>query len=167
MIYDVDFKRHLGHIVGLKSQQRAVEGYAYDFNNNLKVNMLMSYFICASHHTLSIYCMSLYETCLWDLTSTHCERFYTTWRKAVRRINRLNPRIHNDLLHSIINVKPISSQVYSRFLKFANSTYTVKNDIRNLCGHVASVNPISSYCKNINAILYNIRLCDVQLSSKF
>ncbi len=50
----------------------------------------------------------------------------------------------------------------------ANSIYTVKNDILNLCRHVAAVNPISSYCKNINAIryFYNIRLCDVQLSGK-
>ena len=42
VIYAVDFVRHLGHIVGLKSQQRAVEGCVYDFYS--KVGMLMSYF---------------------------------------------------------------------------------------------------------------------------
>ena len=75
---------------------------------------------------------------------------------------------NNDLLHGIINVKTISCQVHSRFLKFANSIYTVKNDILNLCGHVAALNPISSYCKNVNEMryFYNIRLCGVQLSGK-
>ncbi len=114
VIYAVGFVRHLGHIVGLKSQQRAVEGYVYDFNN--KVNKLMSYFSCASSHTLNVlvsaYCMALHGICLWDLTSTHCERVYTTRRKTVWRITRFNPRAHNDLLHDIINVKPIKPGLY-------------------------------------------------------
>ncbi len=56
----------------------------------------------------------------------------------------------------------ISCHVYSPFLKFAN-------DILNFCGHVAAVNPIPSYCENINAIryFYDIRLRDTQLSGKF
>ncbi len=79
VIYAVDFVRHLGHIVGLKSQQRAVEGCVYDFNN--KVNMLMSYFSCASSHTLNVlfsaYCMALYGICLWDLTFRYTVKDFT------------------------------------------------------------------------------------------
>ncbi len=105
VIYAVEFVRHQGHIVGVKSQQRAVERYVYDFNN--KVYMLMSHFSYASSHTLNVLfaacCMSLYVICLWDLTSTHCESFYTTWKKPLEGINRLNPRSHSDLLHDIIN----------------------------------------------------------------
>ncbi len=52
VIYVVAFVGHLGHIVGLKSQQRAVEGCVYHFNN--AVNMPMSYFSCSSSHTLNV-----------------------------------------------------------------------------------------------------------------
>ena len=82
---------------------------SYDFKN--KVNVLMSYLSCASSHTFNVlfsaYCMTLYGICQWDLTSTNCERFYTTLRKAVWRINRLKPRTHNDLLHDV-NVETIN-----------------------------------------------------------
>ena len=66
---------------------------------------------------------------LWDVTSKHIARFYTSWRKSVRKL--FDPyRTHCNLLPIVTDSKPIE---YARTAKFicgaisSQNTYLKKN----------------------------------------
>ena len=77
--------------------------------------------------------MSLYGSPLWDLSSSYIDRFYVSWRKAIRRIFNLPYRTHCKLLHLITQVLPIDMQLHIRTVKFLKSISMSGNDIVKMC----------------------------------
>ena len=62
--------------------------------------------------------MPLYGSVLWDFESKETVKFYTEWRKAIRRLFNLSNRTHCRYLHLICNDLPVKVQLYKRFNKF-------------------------------------------------
>ena len=109
--------KHIGNMIPLDSNTDIMHGVA-DFQK--KVNVLMCNFKFINSDVLNClfktYCMPLYGSVLWDLTDTNCERFYTAWRKAIRRIWKISPQTHSALLPLICDDLPVEVQMCNRFL---------------------------------------------------
>ena len=69
--------------------------------------------------------MPLYGCVLWDFDSININRFYVTWRKAIRRLFNLSNRTHSRYIHLICNNVTVKVQLYKRFNKFM---YTLLNN---------------------------------------
>ena len=95
---------------------------------NRKINVLLSSFYnvctdCLYKIFISI-CMSLYGCRLWDVSHRYNNKFYVSWRKAIRRMFSLPYRTHSCLLHLIINDLPVDGQTQLRMIKLFNCMYT-------------------------------------------
>ena len=82
--------------------------FKYQQYNNIidlysNVNMLMAQFSSASIDTkyrlFKSFCMSVYSSQLWDLSSTMCEKFFEAWRKCIRHLLSISPPTYSVLLH--------------------------------------------------------------------
>ena len=89
---------------------------------------------------------------LWDFESRKVPRFYTEWRKAIRRLFNLTRRAHSRYLHLICNDPPINVQLYKRFNKFIHRILNSDNDYVKLAGKLAVYGSQSNVSKNINVI---------------
>ena len=82
------------------------------------------------------------------------ERFYTAWRKTIRRIWRIDKRTHNLLIHAINNCLPISLLLEKRCIKFIwnlfNSPYAIHKSVVNGSFH----NKGSTISENIRYFMY-------------
>ena len=67
------------------------------------------------------YCTSYYGSCLWDLQHRLVGVFYTTWRKAIRRLFGLPRNAHCNMLPLVAACLPIQSQLLNRCANFVNS----------------------------------------------
>ena len=47
------------------------------------------------------FCMDLYGCELWNISSKYTEEMHTAWRIAMRKIWKLHPRTHNNLICNI------------------------------------------------------------------
>ena len=74
-------------------------------NMNIRLNNLLSEFSHCDSDTLSTlfrtYCMNIYGCQTWRYNSNYLDKFYTTWRKAIRRVWKIPYRMHNKLVHLI------------------------------------------------------------------
>ena len=72
---------------------------------NMRLNNLLSEFSHCDSGTLSTlfrtYCMNIYGCQTWRYNSNYLDKFYTTWRKAGRRVWKIPYRTHNKLVHLI------------------------------------------------------------------
>ena len=66
------------------------------------------------------YCTSYYGSCLWDLQHKLVDVFYTTWRKAIRRLFGLPSNAHCNMLPLVAACLPIQSQLLNRCANFVN-----------------------------------------------
>ena len=98
------------------------------------------------------FCMALYGCPLWDFTSVHINKFYTLWRKAVRRIWKIPYNTHCDYLPLICDSQPIEVQLIKRFCKFLHQVMNNGNAVSILCGKLAFAGSSSSVCNNISYI---------------
>ena len=98
------------------------------------------------------YCTSYYGSCLWDLQHKLVDVFYTTWRKAIRRLFVL-PRIaHCNMLPLVAACLPIQSQLLSRCTNFVNSCLNSNNSILKLLSSLALQGSGSQMANNCNLI---------------
>ena len=101
------------------------------------------------------YCMNVYGSQLWSYNDFRAvERFYTAWRKTIRRIWRIDKRTHNLLIHAINNCLPISLLLEKRCIKFIwnlfNSPYAIHKSVVNGSFH----NKGSTISENIRYFMY-------------
>ena len=89
----------------------------------VSLNNLMADFSFVDSSTLSrlfdSYCMNLYGSQLFrynDIKSM--ELLYVTWRKSIRKIWKISPRSHCNLLHHINSCDPIDNIMEKRCIKF-------------------------------------------------
>ena len=83
------------------------------------------------------YCTSYYGSCLWDLQHKLVDTFYTTWRKAIRRLFGLPRNAHCNLLPLVAACLPIQSQLLNRCANFVNSCLNSNNCILKLLSSLA------------------------------
>ena len=65
---------------------------------NMRLNNLLSEFSHCDSGTLSTlfrtYCMNIYGCQTWRYNSNYVDKFYTTWRKAIRQVWKIPYRTH-------------------------------------------------------------------------
>ena len=100
----------------------------------LPVDVAYSLFKC--------FCMPLYGSQTWDLSSTAINSFFISWRKSIRRLLKLPRQTHCALLHLICDDIHVSYQMYLRcnnknnniIIFISKFTYIAKTDkARNGC----------------------------------
>ena len=103
------------------------------------------------------FCMSLYGCVLWDFDSESINRFYVTWRKAIRRLFNVPNRTHSRYIHLICNDMPIKIQLYKRFNKFMYTLLGNDNSCVELAGKLAIAGSNSYVSKNINIVSRDLK----------
>jgi hypothetical protein len=112
------------------------------------------------------FCMSAYGCQLWDFSHKVCEKYYTSWRKCIRRIFSLSPRTHSSLLHLICLDCPIDVQLHMRFIKFFHSCVHSKNTCVNICSKLAINGSQSDICHSLTYICEKYNLCRYSIECK-
>ena len=98
--------------------------------------------------------MPLYGSVLWDLSCTDINKFYTAWRKCIRRISNISSRTHCRYLNILCSDFPVDMQLHTRFLKFFHMTLSSQNDCISLCAKLALNGSGSIICQNLNLVSY-------------
>ncbi len=104
------------------------------------------------------YCMSLYGCTLWDYDSREVQRFYTAWRKCIRRLMGLPYTTHCNLLNIICQDLPVIDQLLKRCIQFISGVIKSANVISNICLRLAMGGSRSALCHSIShtSNLYNV-----------
>ena len=127
---------HLGHSIGTVTHCYMVRDVARDFFTHLN-GILANFNYCelqTKYRLFVSYCTSYYGSCLWDLQQKLADVFYTTWRKAIRRLFGLPRNAHCNLLPLTLVAAclPIQSQLLNRCTNFVNSCLNSNNCILKL-----------------------------------
>ena len=148
---------HLGTIIHSDITRKNIDSAVNDLF--MRTNNLIADFSYTHSSTLSVlfqsYCMNVYGSQLWSYNDFRAvERFYTAWRKTIRRIWRIDKRTHNLLIHAINNCLPISLLLEKRCIKFIwnlfNSPYAIHKSVVNGSFH----NKGSTISENIRYFMY-------------
>ena len=160
ILQSVNSAKHLGCEVGFKAVESNILNTTRDCVK--KFNVMMSMFKHCSYTVkyklFKTYCMALYGSSLWDLSSPEMGKFYVTWRKCFRQLLNLSPRAHGVYLHRIVNDLSIEDQLSKRFFKFFNGILSSNNPVVRLCGSLVVKGSNSYTCKSLNfvRVKYNV-----------
>ena len=138
VISRVESAVHLGHHVGTNSNTNNIN----QGNRNLicRTNTMLSRFgFCSSEIRSSLfqkYCTSFYGCPLWDLSSSHINTFFITWRKCIRRVWELPIRTHNRFVNIIQDNVPIDVQLLSSFSTFLINVQESDNPVVSMCSEL-------------------------------
>ena len=99
-----DTCNYLGNTICSHDENVIIDNAITDMN--MRLNNLLAKFSHCDSGTLSTlfrtYCMNkLYGCQTWKYNGNYLDTFYTTWRKAVRRVWKIPYRTHNKLVHLI------------------------------------------------------------------
>ena len=141
---------HLGNVIGPAASKEALSRGISDFYK--KFNYMFSLF----HHCNSTikyrlfksYCMSVYGSVLWDISSNGVNRFYVAWRKCVRKLFKLPYRTHSYLLPYICQDFNINDQIKKRISNFIASINRSDNACLLLCSKLTLKGSASTMSNN-------------------
>ena len=151
---------HLGHSIGPVTHCYMVRDVTRDFLTHLN-GILANFNYCdlqTKYRLFVSYCTSYYGSCLWDLQHKLVDTFYTTWRKAIRRLFGLPRNAHCNLLPLVAACLPIQSQLLNRCANFVNSCLNSNNCILKLLSSLALQGSGSQMASNCNLIKYVYRI---------
>ncbi len=113
---------------------------------------------------LTKYCCSFYDAPLWLLSSHIVNKACTVWRKALRKMWRLSPMTHCDVITLISDCIPLEMSLQLRFYKFSSNILKYGSKVVKTVAKVALRNPFSTYCNNFleitdRCVQFNINEC--------
>ena len=98
-----DTCNYLGNTICSHDENVIIDNAITDMN--MRLNNLLSEFSHCDSGTLSTLfrtsCMNIYGCQTWRYNSNYLDKFYTTWRKAIRRVWKIPYITHNKLVHLI------------------------------------------------------------------
>ncbi len=94
------------------------------------------------------YCCSFYGAPVWLLSSQGVSDACIAWRKALRKIWKLSPMTHCDVVARVTESKPLEVSLRKRFCKFSTGIDKYGSDVLKTVVNVAWSNPFSVYCNN-------------------
>ena len=94
-----------------------------------------------------------------DATELFCRGFVSVvcvaWRKALRRVWRLSPRMHCNTIYLVSECEPMEVIIQRILINFANSIQN--NAVLSTIANVAKNNPFSTRgCNYVNSLTNNI-----------
>lgn len=153
-------EKHLGHVVGNNVENAKIDKAVAELNS--RTNMLIVQFKSVPFHILyslfRSYCMSMYGCVLWDISNTVCNRFFTAWRKNVRRVLRVPYMTHCNLLPLLCDDINIDMQVHSRIAKFLKTCIVSPNAMVSTCMRLAMSGSGSPCSSNISVLSWLYRV---------
>ena len=167
IINNVESEVHLGNIIGNRTNRDKITSSVSDFNR--RFNVLQSSFkhidVSVKYVLFKTHCMPLFGCQLWDFSSSDCHKYYTAWRKSIRRLCAVNYRTHNHLLHYMCHDIPVDAQLHKRFLKFFHTAVNSSNVYTSLCARLALDGSNSSVSNSLTFITNKYKLAKYQLTS--
>ena len=101
------------------------------------------------------FCMPLFGSVLWDFSNADLMLFYSRWRVCVKKLLKISPLCHCNLLQWIVNDIPVDMQLYNKFIKFLKHLCTTNNNCISLWARLAIEGSGSSVSNNLT-ILSNV-----------
>ena len=98
------------------------------------------------------YCYAFYSSNLWDLQCRCLYDFGVVWRKAVRRIWGLPPRMHNALLQPLMLGHNLRTIINNRFINFAVKCSNSNNLKVSFIANISRVSLLHNFGKNLNFV---------------
>ena len=110
---------------------------------------------------LSMYGTSFYGSVLWDLYGRACNKLYTTWNVAIRRLCNLPYKTHRRFLDILSDLRHINVSLKFRFIKFTESLLESNNAlISNILNYSLQSN-LSMTGVTLNRILMEYDICSL------
>ncbi len=94
------------------------------------------------------YCCCFYGAPLWRFSSNAVKDVCIAWRKALRKIWRVPPMTHCNVIAILSESKPLELGLMSRFCKFYNGITENGTNVLKTIVKVARNNPASTFCNN-------------------
>ena len=163
----VKSEKHLGHIISTtgKINEERIRHTANELYG--KFNLMMAQFSNAQFNVkyclFKSFCMSMYGSNLWDLSSKDMSIIFVAWRKCIRRLLDLSPRAHSRLLHLLCDDAPVDIQIHRRFVKFFTSCYQSSNKLLALASKLVLNGSRSGTCNSLNYVCYTYNLDKISL----
>lgn len=98
------------------------------------------------------YCSSFYGAPLWLLSSHAVNNVCVSWRKALRKVWRLSPMTHCNVITLLSECYPLDICLKQRFCKFTSNILKYGSVILRSVMKAALKNPFSTFCKNYTEI---------------
>ena len=100
-------EKHLDNFISNNIYERNIKEHVCRLIVFCKTNAILCDFGCCDSSTLvNIHrtcCMDLYDCELWNIGSKNTKEMHTVWQIAMRKIWKLHPRTHNNLICNIIS----------------------------------------------------------------
>ena len=139
---------HLGHMVSSCDRNSMIKTAIGQFWKQFNV-LISDFGHIDPFYTCKLfkqYCCSFYGAPLWSFQFQN--DICIAWRKALRKLWRLHPQTHGDLLAIISDCIPLEISLYKRFSTFAVKIRTSKCKlIRSICS-ITKCNPLSTFNQN-------------------
>ena len=107
---------------------------------------------------ISTYCLDAYASQLWNYDDKRIEKYYVSWRKAMRKVGKLHNLTHCNLLSVITNSIQLNILLEKRLLKFIWSIINSENLIVNNVFKFALNNRRSVLGKNCRYLAFKFKI---------
>lgn len=156
LVSPVKNDKHLGYRFGMNAFETEITQAVSNLYMN--VNNMLSKFskanIDVKYQLFKSFCMSVFGSQLWDFESKECEKFFTAWRKCIRRLLNVPNQCHSKLLPLLCLDTSIQSQLHTRFIKFVNSCRHSENKTVQICMNEALNNHMSHRCRSLSKLCH-------------
>ena len=98
------------------------------------------------------YCSSFYGAPFWNICSATFKQLCAAWRKCLRKIWRVHPMTHCDVIALLSHCKPMEIGIQQRFCKFVANIFQNGTPVLRTIVSTALNNPLSVFCSNYNTI---------------
>ena len=166
LVPTVSHEKHVGLVLGVDAFKKDVDKRVCELNacTNTICNVYKLNNLVLLYKLLKIYGMSVYGSQLWDFSkATICNKFFTCWRKCIRKLLNLPARTHNNLIPAIISDDNVDVQLHRRLLKFVYNVLTNNNPIIKMCGQLAINGSSTALSRSVKYLcsIYNINMSDL------
>jgi hypothetical protein len=96
---------------------------------------------------------------LWNLYDNACDKLYTTWNIAVRRLCDLPWMAHTRFLSHIAGIAHVNLNLKCRFVKFLSKAINSANERVSFLAKLCMTNTLSVTGSNVSNILCEYNLC--------
>ena len=121
----------------------------------------------AKYRLFKTYCMPLYVSIHWDLSSIHTQGFFTQWRKCVRKIFNIPYQTHSNLLPGICEDLPAENQICRRAIKFYGNAFYSTNSLVKLCTKLVVNGSLSKASNTLGYIAFKHNINKQELLNCF
>ncbi len=151
---------HLGHLLSTTDKDGIVADATAKFWRSFNMFMadfgkLYSLIKCK---LFKQYCCSFYGAPLWMLSSNKTAKLCTAWRRALRRVWKIHPMSHCDIVALISNCMPVQLQLQCRFLKFFKKALIHKCKVIRSIYNIAKCSPWSTSGENYREIVFKYKM---------